>query len=205
VTYTPQTWVANTTVVSAARMNYIEAGLTAAAAGGAGALTLLSTTTLASAAQFDVTSISGSYNDLILVLIARSNNTGNTVYFTVNGDNASSNYYSEHTRASGTTLAADQHLATSSWDQLSCPGSGAPANWFGSITLTILGYASTTRVKPFQAEGHVSLGSSTGQTWRETAGGLWNNTAAINRVSINCDFSPNNFAIGSELRIYGRL
>jgi len=35
VTYTPQTWVANTTVVSAARMNYIEAGITAAG-GGAG-------------------------------------------------------------------------------------------------------------------------------------------------------------------------
>jgi hypothetical protein len=39
VTYTPQTWVANTTVVSAARMNYIESGLTAAAAGGGGGIT----------------------------------------------------------------------------------------------------------------------------------------------------------------------
>jgi hypothetical protein len=38
VTYTPQTWVANTTVVSADRMNYIENGI--AAAGGASAVPL---------------------------------------------------------------------------------------------------------------------------------------------------------------------
>src|SRR4029077_3579725 len=44
-------------------------------AGSAGALTLLSTTTLAAAGTIDVSGISGAYNDLVLVLIGRSNDS----------------------------------------------------------------------------------------------------------------------------------
>ena len=45
-------------------------------AGAAGAVTLLSTTTLAGLGTFDVSSISGSYNDLILVVVGRGNHAG---------------------------------------------------------------------------------------------------------------------------------
>jgi hypothetical protein len=175
-------------------------------AGGGGAWALLHTVTLSTAGTFDQSGISGSYNDLLLVLIGRSSASGsfadNTV-FRFNNDSGA-NYYLERLRASGTTPAAYQNPGGTSFD-FGVPDTSTPANGFGVNQLTVFGYASTAWKKVVTATNSMvtALGSNT--TYVDLYTAVWNSTAAINRVTIGLNASPNTFVAGSQLRIYGRL
>src|SRR4029077_16611860 len=69
----------------------------AAAAGGAsGALTLLSTTTLSSNGTFDISSISGAYNDLIVVAIVRDSASASTDVVQMRFNNDTTSTYSHN-------------------------------------------------------------------------------------------------------------
>jgi len=205
VTYTPQTWVANTTVVSAARMNYIESGITAAAAGGGGgAWALASSTVLGSAGTFDVTSIAATYNDLALVAIARENTANFSAIpsLTFNGDSGL-NYSRMRTQASGSAVAATESINASSFQIGAFPANNAPAGAFGTAEITLHGYASTLWQKSihFKFFWYTTLGS--GGVFVQEGVGVWNSTAAINRVTLVGNGGAN-FVTGSQLRIYGR-
>lgn len=168
-------------------------------------LTLLSSTTLGSAGTFDVSSIPGTYNDLILVLIARGTNAGaqDNARFIFNNDTGA-NYYWERMQAEATTLNTTEQIGTAFFQVQSLPAAGATANHFGIIEMRIFGYASTTWKKICQWESHWSRSLSTGDQRIERGGALWNSTAALNRVTIQCQNTAN-FVTGSQLRIYGRL
>lgn len=174
-------------------------------AGGGGAWTLLSTTTLASpAANFDITSISGSYNDLILILIARSaSGSADSSIVRFNNDNAA-NYYRQMIRGLASTASALEVLGNASALSVQCPGTGAVANAFSVSQWTIFGYASTTWLKSLRFEDAYVSAFSTGQLYSQVHSGVWNSTAAINRVTIFLN-SSSNFITGSQLRIYGCL
>src|SRR5215831_3729683 len=95
-------------------------------AGGGGAWTLLSTTTIAgSAATFDVSSISGSYNDLLLQMIARAqiSAANDSVMLRFNNDSGN-NYGSIWT--SGFEQSADNKISPGS-----VPAGTGLANSFG--------------------------------------------------------------------------
>ncbi len=181
----------------------------AAAGGSSGALTLLSTTTLGSpAASFDVTGISGSYNDLILVLIGRSDitgTTGDTVRLRFNNDTGS-NYWSEWIEAVSTTaVSGATFTALTLLNAGRVTGSTSAANCFGSVQITVPGYASTAWHKTIHMEATAEAGTGAGATYMQRGGGTWNSTAAINRVTVYLAGAGTNYVTGSQLRIYGRL
>jgi hypothetical protein len=178
-------------------------------AGGGGAWTLLSTTTLGSAAVFDVSSISGSYNDLILVLIARASAAGASdgLWMKVNNDSGS-NYHQQLLRSVGSTASAASTYGTGPLQWSAVPGGGAPANEFCQFECTIFGYASTTWIKGMHAT-LAYAGAFSGTNFQvDRLSAYWNSTAAINRVAFatsNGAVGNGTFVTGSQLRIYGRL
>lgn len=175
-------------------------------AGSSGAWTLLSTTTLSSGGTIDVSSISGSYNDLHLVLIARGTDSGASdfIQWRFNNDSGS-NYYREALQWSGTsTTSILENLAQTSVGAGKMPSSGPPAGFFGIVELTVCGYASTTWVKVARYQAWEPEGTTTSTLVSSVGGAFWNSTAALNRVTVFGGFTAN-LATGSQLRIYGRL
>ena len=172
--------------------------------GGGGAWTLLSTTTLSSPGTFDVSSISGSYNDLILILVARGTASLSTdgVTFNFNADTGT-NYYGERVRGVGSTASAAAQGPNAGFGPGDIAAASAAANLFGVIEITVYGYASTTWKKSLHYKSWSPADLSTGMNMY-ISGGLWNSTAAITRVQAAGSTNAN-LATGSQLRIYGRL
>ena len=177
-------------------------------AGGGGAWTLLSTTTLASPGQFDVSGISQAYNDLILILIARSNNAGSTgegSCIRFNNDSGSNYSRTLWMTAGAATLDVSNSHGSSNGLIGRVPMASALANTFGMHEIVLLGYASTVWRKVWLSKSYdVYVDSSNGVDASEVLG-QWQSTAAINRVTIAPANMSGNFVTGSQLRIYGRL
>jgi hypothetical protein len=117
--------------------------------GGAGALTLLSTTTLGADGVFDITGISGAYNDLLItaILSGAAAVASTTALLTFNGD-AGSNYDFQHIQATGATVGGSQGIAGANIQfTYAVPAGSATVNRFAHISVEILGYASTTWMK----------------------------------------------------------
>ncbi len=170
-----------------------------------GAVVLLSTTTLGSNNTFDVSSISGAYNDLILVLIARLTDAGanDRVNFRLNNDSAG-NYYGERFSVNNAALTGANMNGTTSWQVATYPAAGASSGFFGISELTLYGYASTAWRKAGQWHSSGTDGTAASASTVQRGGGFWNSTAAITRVQLFGNTTAN-FLTGSELRIYGRL
>jgi hypothetical protein len=181
-------------------------GLKWAAAAGGGAWTLLSSTTLGSAGTFDITSISGSYNDLIVVAIVRGaqSGSGETLKITLNNDTAA-HYYREGARQAGTgTVAAQENIGAAYFSAEIPASTSSLANAFGIVQMTIYGYASTTWKKVVEYTAFQPLDTATFQLLFQHFFGLWDSTAAVTRVTVVGN-STANMVTGSQLRIYGRL
>lgn len=172
-----------------------------------GALTLLSTTTLAAPGTIDVSGIASTYNDLVLVLIARgvAGTANDGPFLRLNNDAGASQYFREGISVSGTAAVSGfETLGTSALSIGVMPGSTGLANSFGASVTEIFGYASTTWLKTIQWSSWAMFANATTNLSMHRGGGLWNSTAVVNRVTIlNNAFG--NLATGSQLRIYGRL
>jgi hypothetical protein len=176
------------------------------AAPGGGPWTLLSTTTLSSAGTFDVSSISGSYNDLILVLIARGADAGSNDRFYLRFNNDSgANYMTERQVTVGTSATAPAN--DNAQQQMEVGRTAATtglANFFGYTEIVVYGYTSTTWLKSLLYHSLSALTAAAGGQTTITGGGTWNSTAAITRVQLYGQNTAN-LVTGSQLRIYGRL
>jgi hypothetical protein len=172
--------------------------------GAAGALTLLYTLTLGAAGTFDQSSISGAYNDLILVVTARdaASSIVRLLELRINNDSGN-NYYGNRANFDGVTPAYAQSSPNSIIAVGSVDGSTAATNAFGTSTVSLIGYASTTWLKTVLYDSMACVNTSGGGS-RSLGGGFWNSTAAINRVRITGQ-GGGNLVAGSQLRIYGRL
>lgn len=171
----------------------------------AGALVLLSTTTLGSAGTFDVQSISQAYNDLVLVLIGRltASQSNDNPLLRFNNDSTAGNYLYQYIRGAATTASAAQGITSETSMLLSSfPAGTATTNAFGVSEIWVHGYASTTWLKNVVSVTGSAVSSSA--TNALTVYGTWQSTAAINRVQIFGTVAAN-LAAGSQLRIYGRL
>jgi hypothetical protein len=181
-------------------------GVKWAAAGGGGAWTLLSTTTVTgSDGVIDVSSISSSYNDLLLVAIVRGADASfasDALQLQINADTGS-NYSSSYYRGLGSSMSVAEQLSQTYFYVGDMTSSIGLANSFGMFEILLLGYKSTTWLKMIQAHGANVRANSANMIWAETSGGFWNSTAAINRVKL---FGQNtaNLKVNSVLRIYGR-
>lgn len=168
--------------------------------GAAGDETLLSTTTLGADGVFDVTGISGAYNDLRLVLVARGTRAAVNDFLQMRLNNDSgANYDSAW---SINTVGTNSLGATSARMSGQWPAASALANGFALSEIFIPLYAGTAKLKVVRFT-NTDPGSSAGTTpFQESGAVLWNSTAAITRVGFFGGTTANLLA-GSQLRIYG--
>ncbi len=171
-----------------------------------GAWVLLSTTTLGSNGTIDVTSISGSYNDLILVLIARDSTASGATTPNLNINNDSgANYYHERAPITGTAAVTGAEAAGgTAFTFMRMTGNSSTAGLFSTHEIVLYGYASTTWKKNAHAKSFYATAAGSGGMNIMVGAGFWNNSAAINRVTFT-GTGGGNLLTASTLRIYGRL
>lgn len=183
-----------------------DTGSTWIAIGGAGALTLITDTTVSgsAAANIDFASIPGTYKHLRLVGQVRGDTSANHIALrlTVNADTTAAHYewnyaetYSGNT-ANGTDSGSDTSLSVGNV----CAAT-TPASWPGSFELDVPNYAGTTFFKTTIGVYGYGSGGGTGGILCGTSIGFWLSTAAITELK----FSPatGNFVIGSRISLYG--
>jgi len=152
-----------------------------------------------SSATMQFTSIPSTYQHLQLRIITRSTNASTVSYsgMRFNGDTASN--YSYH-YLTGNGSATGSAAATTQTDTfgVNMPGASALSNTYAIAIYDILDYANTNKFKTLRildgydlnGSGEVFLGS-----------GLWQSTAAINRIDLFS--SAGNFAQYSQMALYG--
>ena len=158
----------------------------------------IATTTLGSAAA-DITfsSISASYTDLRVVLVATANSGSQRIHWRFNSDTGS-NY-------SNTILLGDGASATSVRSTSQTSIRSANANTLStnpSVTIIdIFSYAGSTNKTCLIASSSDQNGS--GNVARTV--GLWRNTTTITSVSASPEFGGGDFAAGTTATLYGIL
>ena len=172
----------------------------------AGAITQISQQLLGSpAASVTFSSIAGTYNQLILYMVAAVSDSALTQNLLVqfNGDTGSNYDYEYHygNAASGTDVVAGTDATTS----ILVPfliGATAPANSAAAIRLEFPGYAQTTFKKTLNAQAGAQSGTSAGSFYTSTSTGFWRSTAAITAIKL-FENGGGNFVTGSVFTLYG--
>jgi hypothetical protein len=161
----------------------------------------IATTTLGSnQASVTFSGITGSFTDLVIVMVARSDraSTNDILRIGFNSDTSAANY-------SATNIAADTGAGTAYSNRYTrgsyygpifpgLPAASHTAGVFGNVLVSINNYSNTTTNKTYLARGNpmVDVGASVG---------LWNNTAAISSIVISAAFG--NLISGSTFTLYG--
>jgi hypothetical protein len=169
-------------------------GLAWATPASGGGMTLLSTTTL-SGATTTISSISGSYKHLFVLLKGITSNVeGDAVYTRFNSDTGN-NYHNNEHRNIGSTLTAS--VNTDSWIQtIARVCSGGTQAKLGFAEMWIYRYTDTDYVYgTIQSQGHNNTdGASSRYTWQ------YDGSAAISSMSF---ISGNTGSLAGTAYIYG--
>lgn len=163
-----------------------------------GALTLIAKSVLvAPAANFTFAAIPGTFNGLLLKLLARSATaaTGDSVNVNLNGDGGA-NYDVQVFNSGGN--ATENGRTTAQLTTIAGASSSALAS--GIMELTIPGYATTVLHKSLTAVGGFidTGGNNSDGVWVAQ----WRSAAAINQIVLTL-FSGANFVTGSAAYLYG--
>jgi hypothetical protein len=163
------------------------------AAAAAGGMTLLSTTTLSGATNFSVTSISGSYQDLhILILGAKTGTESNKYRISINGGSTNNNSMSKY----GLSGAANNISEAIQLDSDTIVTKSTTLT--NSYAINIFGYANTAGFKP------VSFYSVWNDSTTKLVGmgaGSYTDTAAITQINFS-NWAGDNFT-GGTMYVYG--
>tara|TARA_R100001163_G_C4963934_1_gene126604 strand:- start:87 stop:617 length:531 start_codon:yes stop_codon:yes gene_type:complete len=157
-----------------------------------------------SANYFEKTSISSSYDHLYFLASIRGDVSAYTDWssFQLNGDTTDSNYDYQYLRADGTG-SLSTGFAGYAWGSY-FPAASAGADNFGCVEMWIPNYANSTNKKSVLTRGVAPNDSTTtGQFAIDTAGTLWNNTAAINAFKFMVYGGSDNFVQYSTFTLYG--
>lgn len=183
------------------RINGVTIGPLSTGSGG-GALTQIAKYTAdGTTGTHTFSSIPGSYTDLILSVVARTDNASNqSMAITVNG-NTTGIYDYERLYSAGSVVPSHDnnasHTAIDTAFQMA--GTGATANVATGGEITFFGYAMSF-FKMFSARArHVESGTTQYQVFST---GEVRTTTAIS--SITCTLAAGNFVSGSCITLYGR-
>lgn len=173
--------------------------------GSGGALTLISDTLLVSdTANFDLTSIPGTYTQLLLMLWIRSAAaavTSDTINLRFN--NLSTGiYYFQRIEASATAVSGAESLAATAGRVMRATAATSTANRYSSTTVTIPNYANTTDHKNWLSGGFWPTGTGTGTLEDFISGGVCADTGAVSRITI-LSATGANLKAGSRATLYG--
>ena len=182
-------------------LNNTVALLESGAAAAVGDYESIQTTTLSGTqATISFTSIPSTYKHLQLRIMGRSTRTGNNsnaITFTFNG--SSSGYgYTHRLYGNGSTASADAPNGSTYSFGPSMATDNTTAGTMGVAVMDILDYANTNKYKTTRFLGGFDANGS-GEIYLTS--GLWQNTAAIDRVDLSVDsFS---WAAKTTIALYG--
>lgn len=147
--------------------------------------------------------IAAGYNNLMVVVYARSagTGTGDAVRFTFNGDTGA-NYDLVQMRNLSGTVSAPSQFAGNSGIICNVPTSSQTASYFGTGRMLVASYdVVTAGFKATEAAGGYALAAITGSQQQNTIN-AWRSTAVVNQLAITLG-NGGNFVTGSRLTIYG--
>lgn len=150
----------------------------------------------ATAASIDFTSIPATYRHLLLAITIRKTTADGSYTVRLNNDSGA-NYTLQQVSGSAAAATAVESLAATSWGFGGIPST---ANYVSNALVIFPDYAGSL-YKTFVQLGTKIVGVSTGNLVMAARGGIWLNTAAINRITLTPD--ANNFDVGSTVTIYG--
>jgi hypothetical protein len=162
--------------------------------------TVLSSETLSAAGNFDVSSIDQTYDHLLIRMILRTDasNTADGIHLYFNNDTTAANY-----RRILHTASSASHAVGPGNDNLIMNTSGASstASDFSNSEIRILEYTGSKR-KTVYVSNAFRRDATDGDTNHTMFN--WENTAAINRITVAVDNDPTNELVsGSYLEIIG--
>lgn len=156
--------------------------------------TPIATTTLSgTATSLDFTSISGSYTDLILVIVGKSNTTDQ--YFCRFNSDTGTNYSDTRLGGNGTSAASDRHSGVT---QITLSWRGYPTNTAGESVgiFQFMNYSNSTTYKTVLSR------TNTASLGVDAVVGLWRSTAAITTISVTVG-AANGWQSGTTATLYG--
>jgi hypothetical protein len=171
----------------------------------ANTFTLIQTIDLSAGGQtsLDFQNITNTYKDLALYYFIRNTGANGGLYVKLN--NNSSSYYNQRLVGSYTSItpSADAPF-TSALFGVNAPSS-APAGYFSNGFLYISDYANTSRDKSgwFDSTYEPNASNLGGNGLSQCIGWNWNNTSAINRITITSEDVGSNLAQYSYASLYG--
>jgi hypothetical protein len=150
------------------------------------------------ASSIDFSSIPSTYNDLRLVVSARTNAAAaqDNGYITFNGSSSSHSYrrlYGDGSGGVGTNTASTNSI------NFIYPGATATASTFNNGELFVPNYASSSN-KYWSIDSVAE--NNTSEAYIFLINGLWANTAAINQITIS-PFTGTAFVEHSSAYLYG--
>ena len=179
------------------------AGIIASSGGAAaaGSYESIATVTVGAGGTSNIsfTSIPSTYQHLQIRWIARNSSFSgaNNYNMTFNNDTAS-NYAVHDLYGNGSTAAAQASSSRANIWTTFVPGSGATANAFAAGVLDILDYKDTNKYKTAR---HLQGYDLNGSGEVRLTSGLWQSTAAINRIDIG--LSSPTYVQYSSFALYG--
>lgn len=133
----------------------------------------------------DFTSIPQTYTDLCLLFSSRGDNTTVSGRFYINNDQTMANYYTRILYGSGSgsgqsigAASSGDHNGVASW--LNQP-SNYTSNTFNNVMMYIPNYAGNTN-KSISLDSVIENNATA--SFQVIAASIWNNTAAINRITL---------------------
>ena len=159
------------------------------------------------AATVTWTSISGSYDHLLLLLSARSDQSTYVSGMSMKFNSATSTYSETRMFASNTASITSNRKHGESilraWGDAA--GASVLADTFSSNTVWIPNYSNTTSFKQFVSQSAVANNSTaSGQSSRMESAGLWSSASAITRIDIGI-VNGDDFVANSTFDLYGIL
>ena len=178
--------------------------ITPSSGGSGGAQTQIFNSLLSgSAASFDITGISGTFNHLMIVGYLRGDTAAVTVGVVLRMNNDSAANYDEQriTGAQATAAAAEGIGGTQSTIGI-VPANSATAAYFGAVWAIIPSYLNATGDKPVVSPFSEASSNVTGGQLVGVASGKWRTTATpITRLTVLP--GAGKFVAGSHLSVYG--
>lgn len=164
---------------------------------------IASNTLTSSAASVTFSAIPGTYTDLILKYSMRTDSSSYLQWLNLrfNGDSGSATTYSlTYLAGTGTAAVSGRYTSTYRWAVQGANGALSTSNTFSNYEVYIPSYT-VAQNKPASIFGVMENNSSTAnQSEIDTAGALYQNTAAITSILIE---SGSNILSGSSFWLYG--
>jgi hypothetical protein len=165
-----------------------------------GAWTLLHDETLAVDGKFDVQNIPATHDHLFIYLLSRGTVVATTdnLNIILNNDTTAANYRRAYHQVNNAVHAVGQDDAILG---AGVPAGSSPANYFGMCEIR-LWYYTVAQNKMYDAISNGRMSTTISLTSIQV--GQWENTAAVDRVTIQTDNDPTDLLLaGSRLQIWG--